>query len=631
MKEYIKKPLLIMLIALSTFALIWLTYILVGHSLIESIYHGKSFGFLNKIISGQDAYSLDYYINKGHRYMLFYSVLCLLTVIFSLPIISIFLIWKEHGKHISPSKIYLGLAMVLLLWFSWSALSFSPASYSFETDYWEHTATLKEWSSNLWSPKNPHLAVETESPRFIPIFFLLALISHIFHLTPIQAMGIFGILNIALLLGGIFLFFRIYFDNDWAPAVGLIILFSGWGIGYLWSGLYQLRSLFFIISYPSLFVFALSFYLFWLALKILHRESFSLWTYILVGFLSALIFLSHPVFSALAIGSFFILIFTRSEIPFMKKTQLAIPVLAGLLATELWPYYSLRQLYLIVFFGEMKWSFQSGYYIYLFRPINILIVLGPSLLAIPLVLYFIIKRRHLFIAAGFIVMIFPFALNLFYPLPDPTKFLIFAVFYLHLALTWGVLQLRHKLQTISQQSLSIKIKQGILLWLLALFFGWNVTLTAMEFAGYHISPSLDLPQRYSNFQPVVSDMKKLSCFIPEETVVLAPLEISWPLPTFSGRVTGLYHSNPFIHDDSQRRSDNMIFFLNETSLNERKRILKQYGVTHVIYEESHTPDQAIDNIKKMGRIIGKVKDYRVVQLFSFKGKDKFELKINNIK
>ena len=613
-----KKLLLIVLFAVSILALIWLIYSICGHSLIKSIYHGQSFGFLNKLISRQDIYGLDYYLNKGNKFILFYSAVYIFTVIFSLPLVALFLMWRRCGKQISPSRVFLGFAAAFFLWFSLSAIFFPLAAYQYGTDYWEYSATIKEWSANLWNPKNPHLDIETGSPRFSPIFFLLAATAKLFNLSPIQTMGLSSILNTVLLLGGIFLFFRIYFENDWAPVVGLVVLLSGWGIGWQFSNVYQLRNLFFHISNTWTFAFALSLYLFWLTLKILTKKTSSLMIHVLLGLLVFLIILSHPPSSAFAIGSFLILIFTKSKASFMTRTKLIFAALMGLLAIELWPYLSMRRL-IAMLYVDKGWPVKG---LDLYKLNEALLTLGPALLGIPLILYFIYKKKHPFIFAGFFIMICPYFLNILYFFHSFNRYIFYAVFYLHLALVWAILQLKHQSQSMPRLSFSSRSLQGILYGFFALFFGWNITLAAMEFAGFHIDVNISPkpPPRYATRHPVVSDMKKFSKFIPEDAVVLAPLEISWPLPSFSGKVIAVFHSNPLVQDVGHRFNNNKKFFSKEASWKERMNILKHYQVTHVLYKEDQLPKSIRNKLNRIGVTVGKVKNYLIVELFSYKPK-----------
>ena len=147
------------------------------------------------------------------------------------------------------------------------------------------------------------MAIDTGSPRYMPFFFLLTVLARIFSLTPIQALGIGGVLTMILFLYGVWLFLSLYFRNDWAPFVGLIVLLGGWGAGWYWSNCYQLRCLFYVITFPSSFVFSVSFFSFWLATKILRQRAITLGSLILLGIMSALMLLCHPLTGAFAIGS----------------------------------------------------------------------------------------------------------------------------------------------------------------------------------------------------------------------------------------------------------------------------------------------------------------------------------------
>ena len=78
----------------------------------------------------------------------------------------------------------------------------------FDSDYWEHSAAIAEWTRHLWAPQNPHLAIETGSPRYMPYFFVLAATARLFDLDPFQALALGAGLNMGLLAVGVLLFFR---------------------------------------------------------------------------------------------------------------------------------------------------------------------------------------------------------------------------------------------------------------------------------------------------------------------------------------------------------------------------------------------------------------------------------------
>lgn len=617
MNKFVKRPFLIIPLAILLLTLLWLVYCSVGKAIIESAYNGESFPFLNTIIKGQAKHSLEFYYGKAERYMAWISVLILSTFAFSIPMIYFLLTKEKFSRIISSKKLYLAASLILLIWFSCSALFFQPSAYVFGSDYWEHSATIKEWSSNLWNPKNPHLAVEHPSPRFNPYFFILSAAARVLHLTPFQTMGLGAIINISLLLIGIFLFFRLYFNDSWAPLLGLIILLTAWGTGYPGSNLYQLRSLFFVIAYPSAFTFALALISLWIVKEMLRKKRSSSWVYVSLGILSPLMFLSHPHVYAFAIGSVFILVLTELKASLKTRMLPLISIVAGFSLVEVWPYFSVNKL--IVNSLHIQ-AIRPAFSRYIYEPDKALLLLGPSLVGIPIVIYMIFKKKEYFISLGFIVMAIPYFGNKFFPIPTEERFFIYAVFYLHLALVWAFFQAQSQQESIFKQSSSLRIQKNVLCWLISLFFGWNVTVAILEFGGYPVDFSLNPPKRFSELSPIPHDMKRISHFIPEDGVVLATPYLSWPIPTFSGKVVGMLHVNPLVPDDAQRFCDSLDFFNPKTSHEERLIILKHYDVTHVLYEEKNTPEPVIATLYTIGKETIKVNDYRLIQLTSLEDK-----------
>ena len=167
-------------------------------------------------------------------------------------------VFTSELARLSPVTMYLMVATPLLLWLFWSTIFFPLSTYAFHEDLWEHSAAIKEWKSNLWAPRNPHLDIDASSPRYMPFFFVLTVMAKLIDLKAIDALKFAGVFNLLLLFTGIFLFFRTYFRNDFAPVLGLVILLGVWGTGWRSSGEYQLRSLFYVASYPATFAFALS-------------------------------------------------------------------------------------------------------------------------------------------------------------------------------------------------------------------------------------------------------------------------------------------------------------------------------------------------------------------------------------
>ena len=123
---------------------------------------------------------------------------------------------------------YLVLALGILAWVAWDAVSFRLITYSPGADYWEHTAVLRALLEDPWHPKHPLIAGSVSSPRFGPHFLIVALVGRAAGTDALGAMSIASVLNAALFLLGIYLFFREYFRDPRAPLLALVVMFGSW-------------------------------------------------------------------------------------------------------------------------------------------------------------------------------------------------------------------------------------------------------------------------------------------------------------------------------------------------------------------------------------------------------------------
>jgi len=529
-------------------------------------------------------------------------------------------------RAISPKSAYLFISIPILIAISWSVFNSPLYTFYYSSDFWEHSATIHEWTRNLWHPGNPHLAIDTGSPRYMPFFFLLTVLARVLDLNPIQVLGIGGVFTMILFLYGVWLFLRLYFRNDWAPLVGLIVLLGGWGVGWYWPNCYQLRCLFYVIVFPSSFVFSLSFLSFWLATKILRQQAIALWGLLSLGFLSALMLLCHPLTGAFAIGSLCLLALLEPNVPFSHRWRLIAVVLMGALTAELWPYFSVWRVMLGTSGGETESWMEAGkivssrikmlYHEHLFYdPQQLFVTIGPGLLGIPLLIYLGYKREQFFIVSGFIVMSLPFVVNLFFRIPLGHRFLFFMIFYLHLAIIWGILSMQSNIGKATQQRpfvRSMKIKAGVLICFLTVCLFWNVALSTLAFANYLVFPDLKFGPMQR--EPILDDMRRLALFIPDEAIVMAPARLSWPLPTFTGKVVALYHINPMVADHFPRRRDTFTFFQAETTQEIRLEILKRYKVTHILFKRKNMPETVRDDLNDFGSVAEKIDDYVIIKL-----------------
>jgi len=615
MSDSFKRSLIALAIAVGGLAIGGALYGLQGHALIRSIYEGRSWGALNRLITGQAEYGLETYYQKGDRYIIWYSVLIFLTVLFAQPLAQIFRAWRHHVA-LSPRKLFGGMAALLGAWFLLSALFDQPAMYNLSSDYWEHAAVIKEWSSNIWSPKDPFLSLDSPSLRFIPSFFVVAGIAGIFNLTPFQALGLGGLLNLGLLLAGIYLFTKAYFKSEWAPVWGLVILLTSWGTGDLRSGFYPLRCLFFVVSYPSIFVLALALITLWLAVQILRRELTSRWGYFALAVLTPVMLISHITFGAFALISVCLLAIFEPGVAGPLRFKVLISVGSGLLLPLLWPYFSFGRMILRLISYQKHWSKLPLSFYHL---TNVLKILGPAVLGIPAAFYAAYKKKNGFLISGFLVMVLLLAVGAIFSVLTSDRFLIFAVFFLHLALIWAILEGEASPPRPSRSSTNRRFLQKGLHSLLALFFGWNITVAIFEFTGLPVQLIPQVPYHYSwsaESHRTISDLRRLAPFIPERAVVMAPDNISRLLPAFSGKVVVARGGGFFMSSEERDRryADNKKVYSAETSPLEREELLKRYGVSYLLFDREHTSPGLMNELLKLGKPVGGTLKLLLVEL-----------------
>jgi len=616
MSDSLKRSLIALAITVGGLAIGGALYGLQGHALIRSIYEGRSWGALNRLISGQAEYGLNTYYQKGDRYIIWYSVLIFLVVLFAQPLAQIFHAWR-HNIALSPRKLFGGMAALLGAWFLFSALFDQPAMYNLSADYWEHAAVIKEWSSDIWSPQDPFLSLDSPSIRFIPSYFVVAAIAGIFHLTAFQALGLGGLLNLGLLLAGIYLFTKAYFKSEWAPVWGLVILLTSWGTGDLRSGFYQLRCLFFVVSYPSIFVLALTLITLWLAVKILRREFTSRWGYFALAVLTPVMLISHITFGAFALISVCLLSIFEPDIARSLRFKVLLSVGSGIFLSLLWPYFSFGQMILKLLSYQKHWSKLPTSYYHLQ---GVMKILGPAVLGIPAIFYAAYKRKNGFLISGFLTMVLLLAVGVIFPVLTGERFLLFAVFFLHMALIWAILEGEASPPRPSRSSTNRRFLQKGLHSLLALFFGWNITAAIFEFTGLPVQLIPQVPFHYywsAESHRTISDLKRLAPFIPERAVVMAPDTISKLLPAFSGKVVVAHPGGGFFmssEESNRRYTDNEKVYSAETSPIEREELLKRYGVSYLLFDRERISPGLMNELIKLGKPVGGTLKLLLVEL-----------------
>jgi hypothetical protein len=530
-----------------------------------------------------------------------------------------------------PAGLFICLAVFIGAWLIWDTQPIPLVTYAVFTGYWEHTAALTEWLRNFSAPTNPHVASAELSSRFMPYFWVLTWLGQMFDLDAVQLMAISAVVNYLLILIGLQLFLRYYFRDAWAPFVGFITIFMVWGLGWSWSNLYQLRSFFYIGGYPSTFVFGLSLIAFWTTLKMLRQSGSPVVLGALLGLLTWLMLLGHPLTGVYAVAGCVLLTLTSgSALIGQRAIVLAVLVVASG-AVELWPYFSTWKLMLGQYgAGVEQWSsilgmdpverFKSGEWQHLFYNPNVIVdMLGPVLLGIPIIFWLFFKREHSFIVAGAVLMAIPFIVNLFIAIPMAHRFLLFVVTYLQLALVWFFLTL---LTVCRAEPRPAYGKTAVQLMAVAalIIVAANVALLASEYRGYSLLPdNLQVRDKRAvlpDGMNVIQVYQELTTSLNDAAVVLTTAALGWPLPTVKGKVVSLYHENPLVLDQFKRYQDTGDFFYNSVTDRKRAEIVTRYDASHVLISGRDTQIQpgVIDWLSRYAIEVHAVGHYRMYDL-----------------
>jgi hypothetical protein len=315
-----------------------------------------------------------------------------------------------------------------------------------------------------------------------------------------------------------------------------------------------------------------------------------------------LMFLCHPLTAVFGVVGCVLLAFTESSVSGGRRLAIWLALGAGLVATELWPYFSAWKLALGLYgAGDEQWfssgggsgvlsRFASGDWQHIFyNPRLVITILGPALLGIPACIWLALRKEGRFIVTGAVVMSIPYFINIFIELPLAHRFLLFTVFYLQLAMVWVILQIIDAWRTIPRPPQAQAYMLGTLAFL-ALIVVSNVVLLATEFSGYTFSPKqlsmidkrAQIPDRLS----VVELYSELTGPLAESSVVLSTAQVGWPLPTVKGKVVALYHENPMVSDQNQRYRDTLEFFYRQLEDQQRTDIIRGYQATHLLVSDS---------------------------------------------
>ncbi len=451
------------------------------------------------------------------------------------------------------------------------------------SDVWEHLAALRQLQADPWAPSNPHLDSFDSSPRFMPLFVVFAVFGNALGWDGFATIQAVAVITVILLPIGAYLFLRRYFNSPWAPVYGLLILVFFWGWAPNWTSMYNFRSLFYNVFYPSTFVFAGTFFLLWWTLEALRRPDLPAWRGPILAFGAGLLLLCHPLSGLFAIASVALLAAVDPGIALIRRVLCLAWIAAGVVAAELWPYFSIHHATLgSAEFRDPLWQWDAQLRFY--DPLGVAMMLGPALLGLPVLLYFLRRNRMHFLVIGAAGNIGLYLLWFVTDFPLGHRFLPFALFFLHLAVIWAALRLHEAVAAGTARRLGVVAVAlaGLVMIAQFAFPARDIALYAYWKMGEE--PPLP-PFREDNWQyrAVRDEMTALASALGDDAIVLSnDADINHVLPAFGGKVVRQQRGNPFASDAAERNAAVDVFFSRCASNERRREIIRHYRVTHVV-------------------------------------------------
>ncbi|MFH9401507.1 hypothetical protein [Streptomyces sp. NPDC017638] len=207
-----------------------------------------------------------------------------------------------------------------------------------------HAATLQRLRHSPLHPGNPLVDADTPSPYYSPWTLLLGLVARPTGLSVFVVLRLAALAGLALLVTGVRSYVRTLTADRAAPALALLGLLFLWGPAqFAWSGFLGLNSLALTMAYPSVCALGLAFH-FWAWLTRAARGAAGRATGLGLGLLWALILLCHQFTGVVAtLGGLAVVTAARPARATLLRLAAGPPL--GLLVLWLWPYYDFFALF----------------------------------------------------------------------------------------------------------------------------------------------------------------------------------------------------------------------------------------------------------------------------------------------
>ncbi|MGH3116852.1 MAG: hypothetical protein ACRDQ2_07000 [Gaiellales bacterium] len=457
-------------------------------------------------------------------------------------------------------------------------------------DIWEHAAVVRSFSESPFHPPHPELGSEIPHTFFSPYLLLLGLAARLTGLTPFGVLAWAGVANLILVLVGLRLFVRLFSSERYAPLFALVFTVALWGPDvWHYSGFLHLGVFWQVLPYPATFTKGLTL-LGVVAFASFVRTRRPVYLGLVLG-IGVVVLLSHPidiVFLYVLLGAYALGGSPRSRLAVLL-TVACLGAITLLIAMA-WPFFPFRRLLL----GEAAYrSLVAADE----RPLytDVAVRLAPTLLAVPLIVLRLWRRRLDPLGIGFGILVAAWLIGGVTEQYFLGRMVVFWTLLLHVALAAAVAGIHPSAHTGRRRVAAVAFVAAFVVAAVAGAYEHRLGLAPAvpdPLAGRVLGPGIDRGTAIRYWESLLTAVGR-------EDVVLSPVETGWQVPAFTGRTVASLHPLAFVPDHDRRREDVAAFFDPAAGTPLRREIIDRYCVSFLLFP---TTSPAAPDLGRLGTV-----------------------------
>jgi hypothetical protein len=439
-------------------------------------------------------------------------------------------------------------------------------------DFWEHSAVVFALMQDSLTAAHPILDLSAPHSFVSPYHLFVAKFAQAFHLSSIDGLGFFGIINFCLFAYGINFYCNAFVNKEtkFTNFYALLFILFLWGYRpWGFSGFFHFKLLADVLPYPSTFTTAIS--LIGLRLGFKSAQHKKIADLLLLILICTLVLLSHPL-TFIFLASGLLSQSVTSQDKFVSTAQTVVLLTVASVIAIVWPYSSI----ITLLTGAANVYHASNQIMYR----DVFIRVWPILALSPL-LWRIAKDKafqptFLHLTALIAIYIFGWLTGKYSYGRDITfiAILIQILIASQFAYFENIFSQSHP-NLVSTCRVSI----GVILLCLASKWLYPTMTRSMTVLNSIVSG------RIVSNQHTYKNLTFLPAHIKYGRSILSDIETSWLVPSFAGKVIGALHVQAFVADDELRRVDLIEFFASETSAAKRQSIIQKYKPDYFLIDK----------------------------------------------